>query len=139
MSLDRGEARRRIQRGLAVFRRAGIAPVGFVAPAWLWQDHTRSVAGSLGLPISEDEHAIYLHQRGTRLDSPVIRWSARTTARAATSAIVARAMTWLHQKHWLVRIALHPTDLWRAATADSAMETIDWWRARRHPWSYSAL
>jgi hypothetical protein len=139
LTLDCGEAERRMQRGLAVFQEAGIEPIGFVAPAWLWQPHTRSVANSLGLPISEDEHAIYLLRRGTRLESPVIRWSARTAARATTSAIVARTMTWLHRRHWLMRIALHPTDLWRATTIHSAMRTIDWWRARRHPWSYSAL
>lgn len=139
LTLDRAEAQRRMERGLDVLRTAGIEPVGFVPPAWLWQRHTRSVADSLGLPISEDEHAIYLHRRGMRLDSPVIRWSARTAARATASAIVARARTWLHQRHWLVRIALHPTDLWSAVTTDSAMQTIEWWRARRHPWSYSAL
>jgi len=139
LSLDDEEARCRIERGLAVLGDAGIRPVGFVAPAWLWQGHTRRIIDALGLAFSEDDRAIYLHHRGIHLDSPVIRWSARTAARATFSVLAARVMTWFYQRHWLVRIALHPTDLQRPTTAESAFRTIDWWRVRRYPWSYSAL
>lgn len=139
LALGRDETRRRIRHGLDVLRDMGIGPVGFVAPAWLYSPEARRAVGELGLAISEDDGAIYLHRWAARLPSPVIRWSARTIARAIASTHVARAMTWLYRKHWLVRIALHPTDLHNEATKQSALQTLEWWRANRHPWRYCDL
>ena len=139
LALDRDETRRRITRGAERLRDIGLQPIGFVAPAWLWSDGTRGTVGELGFSLSEDERAIYLHRRGIGLASPLIRWSARTSVRALASTAVARAMTWWHRHNWLVRIALHPSDMSRLETRQSTKETIAWWRARRHPWQYSAL
>lgn len=139
LTLHRDEARRRIRRGIDVLNDIGLRPAGFVAPAWLYRPAARSVAEELGLAMSEDDHAVYLHGRAMYLPSPVVRWSARTRPRAVASAVVAPTMCWLHRGHWLVRIALHPTDLHHNATRRSAMETVAWWRARRHPWRYSDL
>ena len=109
------------------------------APAWLSPPDCAATVSALGLSISEDTNAIQLAQRGMRLSSPVIRWSARTEWRARMSAGVASFASWRHRRHWLVRIALHPSDLGHPATAASIETTLDYWLARRTPWTYSAL
>lgn len=137
--LDEVDARTRMARGLAVLRRCGLHPVGFVPPAWLWRPGTAGIVASLGLPVSEDDGAVYLHQRATKLESPVLRWSVRTRARALLSAAVVAAQSRWYDGHWLMRIALHPKDLTHEATASSVEHMLDYWRARRHPWRYAML
>jgi predicted deacetylase len=139
LTLSAGAARARMEHGLSRLRRVGLDPIGFVAPAWLARRECVGVASELDLAVSEDAGAIYLHRRGMHLDSPVVRWSARSAWRAYTSAAVADASSWWHRGHWLVRIALHPSDLSHPATASSVETTLDHWLGRRLAWSYSAL
>lgn len=139
LTLRHDAARERIRHGLDRLDRLGFSPVGFVAPAWLATNECRRAVGELGLAVSEDDRAVYLHRRATRLDSPVLRWSARSAWRAHASALVASAASWRHAGHWLVRIALHPQDLAHHATTRSLEESLDRWIGARLPWSYSAL
>jgi predicted deacetylase len=139
LTLPATEARERIERGVALLRRLGLTPLGFVAPAWLAPRECIRAIGDAGLAVSEDARAVYLHRRGSRLDSPVVRWSARTPWRARASVAAARMATWRHRRHWLVRLALHPQDLAHPATARSVEASLDHWMAGRIPWPYSAL
>lgn len=139
LTLAEDAARARISLGLGRLRAVGLDPVGFVAPAWLWRGDSRSAVTKAGLRVSEDDRAIYLHARGVRLASPVLRWSARSAIRAWASACVAEAQSWRHRDHWLVRIAFHPRDLTHPATDRSARRTLDRWVAVRHPWRYTNL
>ena len=139
LTLRPPQATWRIHRGLECLRALGLSPIGFVAPAWLWRSECVRVVAEAGLRVSEDEFAVHLHERGMRLDSPVLRWSARTAVRAWGSTVLADARSWWHRAHWLVRIALHPRDLSRTETARSVERTLDRWLAVRLPWRYGAL
>lgn len=139
LTLDRDEARLRISRGLKMLRRCELDPVGFVPPAWLARPSCGVAAAECGLRISEDASSIYLHHRGTRLLSPVTRWSTRARWRAGTSRLVARARLALGRRTWLVRIALHPMDLSSAPVRRSIVQTMERWLAVRQPWRYSDL
>ncbi len=139
LTLGSDGARYRIRRGIEQLRDVGLDPVGFVAPAWLWRSEARAVVTESGLAVSEDEHAIYLHRRGIRLSSPLLRWSARTPFRAWMSAAVAEAESWRHRDNWLVRLAVHPGDLRHPTTKRSVRRTIERWAAVRHPWRYTSL
>jgi predicted deacetylase len=139
LTLTPDAARARIQRGVRRLRHLGLAPIGFVAPAWLVRRECLGIIGEAGLALSEDVGGIYLHGRGTRLDSPVVRWSARTPLRARMSAAFASFATWQHRRHWLVRLALHPQDLGHSATARSVEWSLDHWVRARIPWPYGAL
>lgn len=139
LTLAGKRARVKMERGLRRLRGVGLSPIGFVAPAWLAPPDCAATVSALGLSISEDTNAIQLAQRGMRLSSPVIRWSARTEWRARMSAGVASFASWRHRRHWLVRIALHPSDLGHPATAASIETTLDYWLSRRTPWTYAAL
>ena len=133
------EARQRIERGLKCLESFGLSPVGFVAPAWLAHDECAAALVACNVAISETADAISLHRRGTRLHSPVIRWSTRAAWRVAASELVARATTISHGGHWLMRIAFHPGDVEHPGTWSSACETLSRWLERRRPWRYAAL
>jgi hypothetical protein len=139
LTLDRYVARRRIDEGVATLRRVGLAPMGFIAPAWLARDECRDAITEAGLRVSEDDRAIYLHRRGQRIASPVVRWSARSSWRAQSSAMVAHAVALRHERHPLVRIALHPQDLAHPVTEASVQHALDHWSTARSSCGYSAL
>ena len=139
LTLDEPAARERIARGRARLRSLGLEPVGFVPPAWLARDAAHRAAGGMGLGFSEDDRAIRLFPSGRRSRSPVVRWSARTTARAWGSMVVARARWTLQGAASHPRIALHPQDLGHPATAAAIGPTLDRWLARHAPISYTAL
>jgi predicted deacetylase len=139
LTLGYDRARARIARGLGMLRRVGLSPIGFVPPAWLAHRDCRSAVFDCGLGISEDAASVSLHNRGIRLESPVIRWSTRAPWRARASAIVATTARVRLRHSWLVRIALHPHDVDHAETWNSVRATLDHWLGRRRPWRYGAL
>ena len=139
LTLDGAAAHARIARGLARLRALGLEPVGFVPPAWLATGEGHQAVGGVGLGFSEDDRAIHLYPSGRRLPSPVVRWSARTSARAWGSVAVARARWTLQRRARLPRLAFHPQDLGHPATAAALGPTLDRWLARHAPIPYSAL
>jgi predicted deacetylase len=139
LTLDEASAGERIVRGRTRLRAVGLDPVGFVPPAWLAGEAAFRAVGVAGLGFSEDDRAIRLFPSGRRVPSPVLRWSARSPARAWASVAVARARWTLQHRAAYPRIALHPQDLGHPATAAALGPTLDRWLARHRPISYSAL
>ena len=139
LSLDHDAAYERIGRGLALFREIGLSPIGFVPPAWLCRPGTHTACRDHTLPVLEDDAAIYLTASGTRLTSPVLRWSGRTDFRARGSAVQA-ALRWrTQQQEPHFRIALHPMDLEHAITRQSVIDELDRWLALRPARPYASL
>jgi uncharacterized protein len=139
LTLDHDAASERIGRGLALFSEMGLSPIGFVPPAWLCRAGTHTACAQHGLAILEDDAAIYLTRDGSRIASPVLRWSGRTDFRARGSALQA-ALRWRTQQdeaHF--RIALHPMDLEHPLTRQSVVDELDRWLAVRPARPYSTL
>jgi predicted deacetylase len=139
LTLDSAAARVRVTRGLERLRRLGLEPTGFVPPAWLAREATHEAAADAGLRFSEDDHSVWLLPSKLRIPSPVLRWSARTTARAWGSVAVARARSLLQRGARVPRIALHPGDLDHAATARSLVRTLEHWLTWHRPGRYADL
>ncbi|MFI5236106.1 MAG: DUF2334 domain-containing protein [Gemmatimonadales bacterium] len=131
LTLDYAAARTRIERGLAKLCSLGLAPLGFIPPAWLCREETHRAAADLGLRFTEDEAGLRLHPGARRLRAPAVRWSARTGLRAHGSALVARARWILQGESPIVRIALHPSDLRHPVTRRSVEMELTRWAARR--------
>ncbi|MEP6619540.1 MAG: polysaccharide deacetylase family protein [bacterium] len=139
LSLSRGEALCRMERGLKALRACGLEPAGFVPPAWLGPPGWSALVRACGLRFSEDAEFVHLHERATRLATPVTRWSARTRLRAALSASVAD-LRWRRDPHApLMRVALHPNDLTSHDVRASIEQTLSRWLRRHHPWHYATL
>jgi uncharacterized protein len=141
LTLDEPAARERIARGLDVVRRVGLDPVGFVPPAWLARPGCWRAVSTCGLRVSEDAHAVQIHGGAgiARIASPVVRWSARTSARAMGSAVVAAARWRVQHRAACIRIALHPGDVVHPRTARSIAAALDRWLTDRPTLSYAAL
>jgi uncharacterized protein len=127
LTLDESAARDRITRALARLRVMGFDPVGFVAPAWLSGEAADRAAGAAGLAFTEDATSIRLLASGRRIDSPAVRWSARTPALAWGSVAVAAARWRLQRNAPWPRLALHPQDLNHPATARSLQCAVNRW------------
>ncbi len=139
LTLDHDAAFERVGRGLALLRDLGMPPIGFVPPAWLCRVGTHTACTAQGLQVLEDDAAVYLLQRGVKLESPVLRWSGRTDFRARGSAVQA-AWRWRMQHeapHF--RIALHPMDLEHHVTRQSVTDELDRWLTARPAQPYAAL
>jgi uncharacterized protein len=139
LTLDGPAASERLGRALGRLQDLGLEPQGFVPPAWLARECTHRAVGAAGLRFSEDDRSIRLHPSGEYLRSPVVRWSARTAARAWGSVAVAAARTAFQRRARFPRIALHPRDLTHRATAASIVRTLDNWLSRHSPGRYIDL
>jgi uncharacterized protein len=139
LTLDAAAAGERVQRGVCRLRTLGLEPTGFVPPAWLAGEATSRAAAAAGLSFIEDARSIHLLTERRRVESPVIRWSARTPIRAWGSVLVA-AGRWRIQggSEW-PRIALHPGDLDHPATAASIGRALRQWLQRHRPGRYADL
>jgi uncharacterized protein len=139
LTLDAPAARERVERGLALFARLGLNPVGFVPPAWLARDSCAGVIRELGLTFYEDDASITDLERHARYRSPVVRWSSRTTFRARGSVAVAEWRWRAQRAAPYVRVALHPSDLASPITARSVERSLDQWVAARRPIKYREI
>jgi uncharacterized protein len=139
LTLDRSEAAERITRGLTLLRHLGLEPTGFVPPAWLAREATYEAAAAAGLGFSEDEYCVRLLPSHRRVASPVTRWSTRTPTRAWGSIAVAVGRSMLQGKAKYPRIAFHPRDVDRAATARSIERTLDRWLGQHSAGRYADL
>ena len=139
LTLDHDAAHARIGRGLTLFAELGLSPIGFVPPAWLCRRGTHTACAAHGLAVLEDDSAVYLTATGTRLESPVLRWSGRTDFRARGSAAQA-AWRWRSQHDApYFRIALHPMDLEHPITRQSVIDELDRWLQARPARRYATL
>lgn len=113
LGLDREAARARIVAGARVLAdHLGAAPLGFVAPAWLYSDATREVLRELGYAVAEDHWRVWSPvQDAVLARGPVIAYASRTRLRAAASIAWSRAATLALDRQAIVRLAIHPHDL----------------------------
>ncbi|GAC1658329.1 MAG: DUF2334 domain-containing protein [Gemmatimonadaceae bacterium] len=139
LTLGATQARERIERGASRLRRSGLDPIGFVAPAWLERRECSLAVAEAGLLFSEDERCVRLHELGMHVRSPIVRWSARSLLRARVSATVAEVRWQLQRNAELVRIALQPGDLSRAAVARSVGRALERWLALRPAVRYAQI
>lgn len=139
LTLDYSAARQRLDRGVARLRALGLAPIGFVPPAWLAKDDTHRAVRDAGLAVSEDDARIFAFRAKRTITSPVVRWSSRGAVRAYGSLIQAQLRWTLQRAASVVRIALHPADLDHPATAGSVERTLDRWLTAYPAAGYSSL
>lgn len=139
LMLDGAAALERITRGLARLRALGLAPVGFVPPAWLATEAGHQAVGAAGLAFSEDDQVVRLVPGPRRLAAPAVRWSARTAVRAAGSVLVAAARRRLQRSAPLVRLALHPGDVRHPWTRASVTAALASWPRSHRPVPYREL
>jgi predicted deacetylase len=121
--LDRLPAGEKIRSGLAVMSRAGFAPRGFVAPAWLLSRPSMDVLREGAFLYTCTLTRIYLLQTGQELVAPALSLSSRSAWRRLASRCVFRLGERLLRKSPILRIAAHPADFDHPAMART-LETV---------------
>jgi predicted deacetylase len=137
--LDYAEALQRITNARDEFRAAGLAPRGFVAPAWLLSEAAERAARDAELEYTTRLHAVRDLRSGEEFAARSIVYSVRASWRRAASRAWNATLFRLLQSSPLLRISIHPPDyshpaIWRQivglieATAASRTTTTyqDW-------------
>lgn len=109
-AIDADDARQRLEKGLAWFRRRGWPVDGFVAPAWLLGDGAWQALGDFPFKYTTTLKHFYLLPERQALLSPSLVYAARNAwsrqASRALNSVMSRAIAALP----LVRLGLHPND-----------------------------
>ncbi|MDB5050129.1 MAG: hypothetical protein JWO30_3200 [Fibrobacteres bacterium] len=125
LALDPQAQRRKLEDGRDSFRRClGTDPLGFVAPAWLFNAALPPLLREMGFRYTEDHRRMYRVDTGARLESPVITWATRTFLRKYGSLIVCPALARIWAKAPVLRVAMHPFDFDHPSTVASIKSVL---------------
>ena len=105
------EARDRIEAGMALFRQQNWPLEGFVAPGWLYGEHTAAVLRELGFSWYTDHRHLWRTADGQRQQLPTLVWSARSAWRRVLSERWNQRLLAKLEQAPVLRLALHPVDL----------------------------
>jgi len=138
LSASPAQARERIRSGLELLGQAGLAPDGFVPPAWLARGDLLPVLRDFGFRFTEDAWHVTGLSTGRRLRAPCLHWSTRKAYRAAAGVAIAALRLPLERPRTLLRLAIHPGDLEHPWVARSLRSSLERLLAVRTPVSYAA-
>lgn len=141
LGLSHAEAARRMQDGKALLEDiTGMAPAGFIAPAWLYGPGARAALAESGFALAEDHWRVWQPASGQVLArGPVVTWASRSPLRTASSlAFAALARTAL-QPLPVVRVAVHPGDVTKDRLLADIRRTVATFTRRRTPARYADL
>jgi predicted deacetylase len=137
--IPRDEAEHRLDRGLALFQRLGLTPIGFIPPAWLHSEGARDQLRARGLRYTEGFWWIANVADDTRRFAPALSWSSAVTWRSYLTAGIAAlrsASPWLQPA---VRVAIHPPDIEIPVVAASLAASLRQLSERRELTTYRAI
>jgi predicted deacetylase len=109
-ALDAREAARRLEQGKAMLTRIGLAPIGFVPPAWLLGDGARIALSGTTLAYTSTRDRLYALPEFEAVVAPSLVYSTRAAWRRTASRYWNRARLWQRRGADRVRVALHPAE-----------------------------
>lgn len=118
------EAARRLDRGLALFARLGLKPVGFISPAWLHGPGLVDQLRRRNLALTEGFWVIANVANGRRVFAPALSWSTARPWRSGLTARIAAVRRVVEAERAFLRVAMHPPDVEVAVVARSVGETL---------------
>ena len=125
LSLNAEVIRKKIIQGQDVFQKClGFQPIGFVAPAWLFNDRLPTILKEQGILFTEDHRQLYRVDSGQSLASPVITWATRTWLRKYGSLVVCPILERLWAAEGVLRVAVHPFDFDHAVTVSNIRKVL---------------
>ncbi len=108
--LGKRAAAERLDEGARLLRSLGLAPRGFVPPAWSMPAWMLDLLRERGYRHTEDHLFVYDPVSGRRRSSLLINWATRSRARLSATVAFGR-LAWPAAHVWPTRIAVHPSDL----------------------------
>jgi predicted deacetylase len=139
LGLSKADATARIHDGRGMIEDVIGRPIdGFVAPAWLYGQGALEALRDARVPLAEDHFRVWSPATGAKLASgPVITWASRTRMRLASSLMAAAALR--HAPLQVLRVGVHPPDIWHPSLVKSIEQTLRATAASRRAARYSDL
>ena len=109
--IDRATAATLLSQARTDFSKLGLAPDGFIAPAWLMNAETQAVLKEGGCEYTTTLKGITDLRTGRVYKSQSLVWSVRSAWRRATSRVWNEALFRATRTSQLLRLAIHPVDL----------------------------
>jgi uncharacterized protein len=109
-ALDRDQAARRLDQGLALFAELGLTTDAFIAPAWSFHPWLLELLRARGIRYTEDHFFTYDLAAMTRRPSLLLNYATRTHERLFTTTVFNRAASSIAQRV-PTRVAIHPKDM----------------------------
>jgi predicted deacetylase len=136
LNLDGDETARRLERGRAACRSAGLAEatIGFVPPAWLTSPEAAAVIERAGYLFHERLDG--LHHRGSLRAHRIIGFGSLNALEAAATAAFAALQ--VRGRPADTRFAIHPADLERPSSTRSVDRALRKLLEGHRPLSYAA-
>ncbi len=136
--LDRASARRLVTQASAEFRQLGLAPTGFIAPAWLLSREAEAALREFPCEYTTRLGDVLDLRNGHSFPSQSLVWSVRSAWRRqmslAWNALLFRRLA----QNPLLRVSIHPVDLAHAKVWQQIRELITRALAVRAPLTYLA-
>jgi len=137
--LSHAEARARLAEGQQILARAGLRPVGFVAPVWQQSPGARAAVRAAGFGCTARFDAVVSFAPGApdrRLPSPALTFCAPNGAVDHPKRLAMRAVAWRGRHAPLVRLALHPQDVHAPGRLDHIRRQLERLGRTRAQWQY---
>jgi predicted deacetylase len=125
LTLDRDEARRRLDLGTTMFARLGWPLAGFTAPAWGMGPGTRAALRETPLAYTTTWGGFHRLPDFDTLPAPGLVWSARSAWRRGASRLWCEAYRRRHAGAPVLRLGIHPADLAHAGARRYWLGLID--------------
>lgn len=136
--LDRASAAALVAQARADFAQLGLAPTGFIAPAWLLSDEAEAALRDLRIEYTTRLGSVLDLPTGATHRSLSLVWSVRSAWRRAVSRAWNALLFHRLTAQPLLRIAIHPVDLQHPKIWRQIRQLITQALADRDPLTYQA-
>ncbi len=136
--LDRASAHALVAQARVEFRQVGVAPTGFIAPAWLLSKEAENALRDLGIEYTTRLGSVVDLQKSRAYRSQSLVWSVRSLWRRVTSLAWNALLFRLLAHHGLMRLSIHPVDFHHPAVRRQIRSLIARAIAVREPLTYAA-
>jgi uncharacterized protein len=137
--IGREQAEARVREGLEILAAAGLRARGFVAPAWLLSPAGREVLRRLDFDYTVTPRHLDLLGEGLRVAAPTVVFSTRGFLRRSVSPLVGRARFAATRRQPILRVSVHPQDLYEHGVRRALISVLQRALADREPRTYGEL
>jgi len=138
-AIDRNDARRRLETGIALLRRCGWKPHGFVPPAWQMSKGAAAVLPEFPFEYATSLGSVIRLPSQQRWSVPCLGFSARSALRRGVSIRWIRSRLARLNEATELRIALHPLDACHRSTLAAWHEILQTVLQEHQPLTKSEL
>ena len=131
------DALRIISQARQEFRKVGIDPQGFVAPAWLLSEGADRALQRLGIAYTTRIGSVFDYRTGVNHASQSLVWSTRTALRRLLSRLWNGSLFRRSRTRPLLRIGIHPPDLQHRAVWEQIKKLVTKALEDRTPVTYA--